>query len=164
MDWSVPDGPICNPRPWTEEQKAAAIADCKRKVAKQLEDWKQEKKKRAYVNSVASNGHRRMAKRRNRPGMDRVTVHAIKSKQAMFDGCCAYCGCKPERLAMDHFLPLSRGGFHTPSNLIPACKSCNSSKSNKEAQAWFKAQPFYSADRWALILERMTEQGQMALF
>ena len=39
---------------------------------------------------------------------------------------CAYCGCPPE--TMDHVVPLSRGGKHTKSNVVPACRSCNSSK------------------------------------
>lgn len=41
---------------------------------------------------------------------------------------CVYCGEKPLRLTMDHITPLARGGNHTASNIVPACKSCNSSK------------------------------------
>lgn len=45
-----------------------------------------------------------------------------------FDGCCAYCGVKPDKLEMDHIIPLSRGGQHTKSNIVPACFNCNRSK------------------------------------
>jgi len=31
---------------------------------------------------------------------------------------------------MDHVIPLSKGGKHLPSNVVPACASCNSSKGN----------------------------------
>jgi 5-methylcytosine-specific restriction endonuclease McrA len=32
---------------------------------------------------------------------------------------------------VDHITPLSRGGKHTPGNLTPACKSCNSRKHSR---------------------------------
>lgn len=40
---------------------------------------------------------------------------------------CAYCG-DPGATTMDHVLPIKRGGLHTAANVLPACKSCNSSK------------------------------------
>jgi 5-methylcytosine-specific restriction endonuclease McrA len=42
--------------------------------------------------------------------------------------CCAYCKapCKP---TVDHVVPLVRGGRDEVSNVVPACKSCNCSKS-----------------------------------
>lgn len=44
---------------------------------------------------------------------------------------CAYCGRKMQRLTMDHITPISQGGEHTLSNVVPACKSCNSKKGNR---------------------------------
>lgn len=41
---------------------------------------------------------------------------------------CAYCGKKPMKLTQDHVIPLARGGNHTASNIVPACKPCNSRK------------------------------------
>jgi 5-methylcytosine-specific restriction endonuclease McrA len=48
--------------------------------------------------------------------------HAFKHR-------CAYCDkpCKG-RLTQDHVVPLSKGGGHTASNIVPACKNCNSRK------------------------------------
>lgn len=47
---------------------------------------------------------------------------------------CAYCGRQytRESLTMDHITPLSRGGQNTISNIVPACKPCNSSKHTGE--------------------------------
>ncbi len=47
--------------------------------------------------------------------------------------CCVYCGKNFTftELTMDHLLPLSRGGQHTLSNILPACRSCNSKKGTK---------------------------------
>lgn len=41
---------------------------------------------------------------------------------------CVYCGRKMQRLTQDHIVPLAKGGTHTFSNIVPACKSCNSQK------------------------------------
>jgi 5-methylcytosine-specific restriction endonuclease McrA len=41
---------------------------------------------------------------------------------------CVYCGTKAQPLTMDHLTPLSRGGSHTRSNVVPACRPCNSKK------------------------------------
>jgi len=46
-------------------------------------------------------------------------------------GRCHWCGGEfpPEELTMDHILPLARGGKASRSNVVPACKACNSKKS-----------------------------------
>lgn len=46
------------------------------------------------------------------------------------EGVCYYCGRKfpPSQLTMDHIIPLIRGGKSTKSNIVPACKECNSKK------------------------------------
>ena len=58
-------------------------------------------------------------------------------------GICCYCEKEltVEIATVDHIIPLSRGGDHTPENLAICCLSCNSSKSDKtpqEFEAWRK--------------------------
>lgn len=72
-----------------------------------------------------------------------------------FGGCCAYCG-TDKNITRDHIVPLSKGGGYTKTNIIPCCASCNSKKNNKEFREWYKAQPFYRADRLEKI-ERIME-------
>jgi hypothetical protein len=45
---------------------------------------------------------------------------------------CRYCGGRPgcDLLEVDHLIPRSLGGSDHPSNLVTACKTCNSRKSN----------------------------------
>lgn len=43
---------------------------------------------------------------------------------------CFWCN-KKKKLTIDHFIPLSRGGKHSASNIVPACSFCNGSKWNK---------------------------------
>jgi len=51
---------------------------------------------------------------------------------------CAYCGRRIGRATMDHFIPVSRGGGTTASNIVPACHSCNSRKGNKLPREWME--------------------------
>jgi len=46
------------------------------------------------------------------------------------NGRCFYCKNKID-LTIDHIIPVSKGGEHTQSNIVAACKSCNSRKGNK---------------------------------
>jgi 5-methylcytosine-specific restriction endonuclease McrA len=42
---------------------------------------------------------------------------------------CHYCNAYA--ITADHIIPVSHGGTHELSNLLPACKSCNSTRKNK---------------------------------
>jgi 5-methylcytosine-specific restriction endonuclease McrA len=52
---------------------------------------------------------------------------------------CCYCGrdlkgAKPCEINLDHLTPRSKGGDNDATNLITACKSCNSSRGNKSLE------------------------------
>ena len=58
-----------------------------------------------------------------------------------FHGCCAYCGAQQDFwhvLEMEHFIPLSHPDCPgtIPSNIVPACRSCNASKRNNDPYKW----------------------------
>ncbi len=48
---------------------------------------------------------------------------------------CHYCkhGLSIDSSTIDHVVPLSAGGTHDFSNLVPACRSCNGSKGHNQA-------------------------------
>ena len=50
---------------------------------------------------------------------------------------CAYCGSSPDVLEQDHVVAISKGGAHTASNVVPACKPCNSSKRDLSVEEFF---------------------------
>lgn len=52
-------------------------------------------------------------------------------------GVCTYCG-EETQTTFDHVIPVSKGGDDSISNQVPACESCNSSKSNKDVIEWCK--------------------------
>lgn len=49
---------------------------------------------------------------------------------------CVYCGKTGADFTIDHIEPLSKGGKHATENLVYACRSCNSSKQNKQLIHW----------------------------
>ena len=53
-------------------------------------------------------------------------------------GGCAYCGATDQPLQRDCVLALSRGGRYTLGNVVPACRSCNTSKCNAEVTSWLR--------------------------
>lgn len=57
--------------------------------------------------------------------------------QAAWGGC-AYCGTTGVGLQKDCVQPLSVGGRYTITNVVPACRSCNSSKCNTEVTTWMR--------------------------
>ena len=50
------------------------------------------------------------------------------------DDLCHYCDAPAKHL--DHVHPISRGGQHTASNVVPACTPCNLSKGSKLISEW----------------------------
>lgn len=56
-----------------------------------------------------------------------VTIQEWEEIKKDYNYLCAYCNQK-KTLEMDHIVPLSKGGKHDVDNVVPACKSCNSSK------------------------------------
>ena len=70
------------------------------------------------------------ARRRNAGGT--LTVGDWRTILAKHQHRCAYCGATADsvgsRLEMDHMIPLSLGGAHDKTNIVPACRRCNASK------------------------------------
>jgi 5-methylcytosine-specific restriction endonuclease McrA len=70
----------------------------------------------------------RKHRRRSLTGAGNVTAEQWAAILAKHNHRCAYCQTSETPLEMDHVIPLSRGGPHCASNIVPACKPCNSAK------------------------------------
>lgn len=79
-----------------------------------------------------------------------------------FDGCCAYCG-ENKKLTYDHFHPFSKGGDFMKGNIIPCCKTCNSSKLNKKFADWYPNQKFYNKQREKKVISYIEQNRQLTL-
>lgn len=69
-----------------------------------------------------------------------------------FSNECSYCGNFAKELTQDHFIPVTKNGDYTAENIVPACRSCNSSKCNTDFEEWYGWQSFYSKEREDKIL------------
>ncbi len=77
-----------------------------------------------------------------------------------FDQRCAYCGGAGD-LVMEHVIPINRTslGEHRLGNLVPACRSCNATKADKDYRA-FLAQ---ETDRIAAIEAHMAKHDYVPI-
>ena len=96
----------------------------------------------SYTQAMAVKRSRQaMALRKRKRRMDRVE-HDLSNEQwtALKEawGGCAYCGETNKPLQRDCVLALSRGGRYTLGNIVPACRSCNTSKCNDEVTGWLR--------------------------
>jgi len=88
-------------------------------------------KNRAYVAAHPAEFKAWNAARRARKAnaaVNDLSVAQWEEIKAAYDHRCVYCGQTKQRLTQDHIVPLVKGGTHTFSNIVPACRSCNSKK------------------------------------
>jgi 5-methylcytosine-specific restriction endonuclease McrA len=81
------------------------------------------------------------AARRRKRRMDRVEHDLSDAQWIALNrawGGCAYCGAVDTPLQRDCVLAVSRGGRYTLANVVPACRSCNTSKCNDEVTGWLR--------------------------
>jgi 5-methylcytosine-specific restriction endonuclease McrA len=76
----------------------------------------------------------------------------LRDRLQVFGGLCSYC-LSSRGTSIDHFIPVSRGGSDALGNLLPCCKSCNSSKHNADPLEWYSRQSFFDRRQWLKILK-----------
>lgn len=151
---------------WLESPRLSpSIAELVNKAEQRYEVEKQREEYRVMYNREKSKRRKALLKGNV---LTQVKPSAIRSRYAEFDNCCAYCGKqhKAMDLQIEHFVPISKGGTHVLSNIVPACKPCNRSKFDHDAEAWYEKQEFYSRKRWLKIIDvlgkRKMHAGQLS--
>jgi 5-methylcytosine-specific restriction endonuclease McrA len=94
-------------------------------------------------------------------GLNPIPPWWSADRLADFAGNCAY-GCGRPATGHDHIWPVVRGGRSVPSNVVPACQPCNSSKKDGDPTPWvergFLAFPTQWTDVLALAIEHGTDE------
>lgn len=112
-----------------------------------FEEYKESKKaynkkyEKQYPERSQFSSNRYWSRKRNSDVKGSFTFKQWQTKKKQYHYCCAYCGIIEKeairtqgyRLTIDHIVPPSRGGSDYISNIVPACKHCNSSKN---ADVW----------------------------
>lgn len=111
-------------------------------------EWYAKNKVRAKQSSddlIKRNKDKTFAIRQRRRARKRVLPDTLTAAQwnyalEYWDGCCAYSLARPDKITLDHYIPLSHTDCPgtTAKNCLPACRSCNSSKLNKHPIEWLK--------------------------
>lgn len=105
------------------------------RIKKQASEWtKNNPEKRSLIMSQ-QNAKRRARIKEN--GYEKITVKEWMAIVKLSDKKCIYCR-SSEKLVVDHFIPISKGGGHLKINIVPACNVCNSSKWNRLPKDWIK--------------------------
>lgn len=108
--------------------------------AYQREWYRLNREKVIVANGEYAKNNRAAANARQRKRRVKLSEGGYSQQQwndlvAEWNNRCAYCGAEG-RLEADHVHPLSRGGIHDISNILPACRACNASKHNRYCMEW----------------------------
>jgi 5-methylcytosine-specific restriction endonuclease McrA len=104
-----------------------------RRSSKRKTEWRKKRKLKQRIQNKLDN-HRRRAG-------GRFSVRQWNKKLEEFDHKCAYCGEPPaegKTLEVEHMIPISRGGAHDESNIVPACRKCNAQKGEMTLEEWIE--------------------------
>lgn len=85
----------------------------------------------AYLKTPAGKIADQLHHQRRRCALGICTSNQLRARVEMFGGRCWIPGCGKTYEAVDHVIPLSRGGTNWPANLRPICKRHNSQKHAK---------------------------------
>jgi len=88
-----------------------------------------------------------------------LTVAQWEKIKIHFNNKCCYCG-KELPLEQEHFIPVVKLGSCDHDNIIPSCRSCNSSKGPRSFFEWYPKYMYYSKKREKVILEYLNYDKQ----
>ena len=117
--------------------------------------------RKSHKQWIKNNPNKCIKYTQNRNAMKKKLLYNLSEEQweatlKIFNYQCAYCTKihnQYEKLHQEHFIPLSHGGEYSINNIIPACKSCNSSKRDRDFFEWYPKQEFYNVKQENNILK-----------
>jgi len=101
-------------------------------------------------------------RKRLRSGGDDVAALGVKYERRKLSEGCIYCGDPADTI--DHLIPRLANGPESADNLVPACKTCNSSKGARDLFAWAATKRFFplaATRRYLALAWRWCAQAQL---
>lgn len=146
---------------WVARRNAQATKDQMRAYWKNPELGRARQKAAHKKYMATSESYRQMAKhtaarqmavrRGARAIPDSLTATEWNDILNFYDHSCAYCGGKPAKIEIDHVVPVSRGGLHHRSNVVPACRRCNANKNDRLIHEWIEYLKTVDAALYAIV-------------
>lgn len=149
---------------WREANLERAKANDRRKSRYKAERIRAGLQEPWRPNEEQKQRHRERTREWIKANPDRVREHALRRRARVkgndatglsradwkrivdhFEGKCAYCSKPTARLEREHVKPLHRGGRHDVSNIVPACRKCNSSKRERLLLTEWRPPSFHPA-------------------
>ena len=122
---------------WSKHQTLDQLEERKEYMREYMKGYREKQKLLAGGNKVPQGG---------------LPLKDWKDTINYFNNECAYCGNKNCELEQEHVRPFSKGGDYSKGNIVPACRSCNGSKNNKDIDEWYFKQDFYNEERYKKIV------------
>lgn len=91
---------------------------------------------RSHPEQKRHHTRQRRARKLGAPGT--CSAAQLQARIALYGGLCWVPGCGKAYEAIDHIIPLAKGGSNWPSNLRPICKHHNSVKGSKLPHIFMK--------------------------
>ena len=134
IKWGCGEGPKERSRAWHHANREIILPKL-REYARTHKDAAAERSKR-WARAHPDRIHASVARRRARlkQAVGPLTAEQWEAVVVEMGGRCVYCG--SGAVTQDHDVPLTRGGHHERSNVVPACRSCNSSKHQQTGNEW----------------------------
>lgn len=110
-----------------------------------------------YATSEEFRTSRRQKSQERRDNVAKIPEEVQPGILAEFGGLCAYCD--NPATGFDHIIPVSRGGETVPGNVVPCCRSCNSSKQDRLPWEWCREKGITPKEAFFDRLALAHEQG-----
>lgn len=108
-------------------------------------------------------GRSRHDARKGRESLSKRLGKVARQIKARDNNCCVYCGSDGNgaHLHLDHLTPRSKGGEDTATNLVLACRRCNSARGNMSVAQWSR----YASEVYSLAFtpRRVRAQARRVL-
>lgn len=93
------------------------------------------------------------------PDIERRIEESIHDSINFFNKLCPYCsnnlfsGHIRNKIHIDHFIPISKGGQNVPWNVLPVCQKCNSKKKDKRPEDYLGEEKYLLCYKYLKLIE-----------